>query len=199
MQTPTPELFQAAPPVKFTERNLRNFWRRVDKNGPLPDQSIPHYRGLSQCWTWLGSLHPQKGYGQLGWNGRLIYVHRFSWILANGAIPDGMRILHRCDIRSCVNPDHLFVGTDEDNARDRESKSRGKQPCGDMNGKRRHPDKCARGERNGNAILTLEQIVQMRFRYRLGGISHQALADEYGIDKSQAGRIIRRQFWKHVT
>lgn len=185
-------------PVKFTARNIKNFWRKVDKQGPLPDQTHPSYQGLDPCWIWKGALN-RKGYGQRGLNGKLVYTHRFAWLLFHGDIPEEMKVLHRCDCRNCVNPSHLFIGTDKDNARDREEKGRGAQPTGDASGKRLNPEACARGNSNGRAKLSEADIREMRSKYAKGGWSHQQIADAYGIDKSQAGRIIRRQFWKHVV
>ena len=75
------------------------------------------------CWEWVKSLH-SKGYGQIWFNGKLWLVHRLSWFLHNGPIPDGMLICHHCDNRPCGNPTHLFLGTDADNIHDMMTKGR---------------------------------------------------------------------------
>ena len=83
------------------------------------------HRKTSGCWIWEGTRE-RKGYGRLGRghsSGQLL-AHRASYELFVGPIPDGMMVLHRCDIPSCVNPEHLFIGTAADNARDEVAKGR---------------------------------------------------------------------------
>lgn len=78
------------------------------------------------CWIWLGA-RDQYGYGKLGSHGRhMLSAHRLFYTFYKGEIPEGMSVCHKCDTPPCVNPDHLFLGTPLDNARDRERKGRGK-------------------------------------------------------------------------
>lgn len=106
------------------------FWARVDKSGC--------------CWVWTGSCN-NKGYGRFDGE----YAHRFSWRLLSGPIPDGLNVLHRCDNPPCVRPDHLFLGTVSDNARDMWAKGRGVlqrpgvAPRGDAHHFRRNPEMAA--------------------------------------------------------
>lgn len=86
------------------------FWTHVDKSG--------------DCWIWTGARYA-LGYGAFGPKGTgAMGAHRYSWILAHGEIPAGMKVLHKCDVRCCVNPDHLFLGTQKDNIADMMAKGR---------------------------------------------------------------------------
>lgn len=91
------------------------------------------------CWLWTGA---HGRYGNLSVNKRHMDAHRFSWLLHRGQIPDGMRVLHSCDVSLCVNPEHLFLGTAKDNTRDMLAKGRhrystAKAPSGERHWKRR--------------------------------------------------------------
>jgi hypothetical protein len=95
-----------------TENDLTRFWSRVDKSN-----------GLDACWMWTAGLH-NRGYGRIRWNGMPECAHRIVWMLINGAIPNELEVLHRCDNPPCCNPGHLFLGTQADNMHDRDAKGR---------------------------------------------------------------------------
>lgn len=87
----------------------------------LDCMSIPEPN--SGCTLWLGSVYG-IGYGKVSWQGRQRPAHRMAWIDAHGSIPNGLLVLHKCDVPSCINVDHLFLGTDADNAADKARKMR---------------------------------------------------------------------------
>ena len=101
---------------------------------PTPDQESLFFRFWDKvtigddCWEWQAyRIPPPSGYGQFGMGGRrgrMHPAHRVAWLLWHGTIPEGMRVLHRCDNPPCVRPDHLFLGTQADNVRDMHQKGR---------------------------------------------------------------------------
>lgn len=112
--------------VRAIQPPEERFWVKVDKTAP------------GGCWLWTGVRRP-NGYGSFSVRQKYFGTHRFSWELTNGPIPTGLNVLHRCDVRACVNPEHLFLGTHRDNAIDREQKGR--------KGKRKLTCECMRCEK----------------------------------------------------
>lgn len=98
---------------KTREQRLAFFWAHVRKE--------------QDCWIWTGARHP-FGHGLFMWEGKNQYVHRISWQLHKGPIPDGLYVCHTCDNPPCVNPDHLWIGTCGDNLRDMAAKGRHAKP-----------------------------------------------------------------------
>jgi len=82
---------------------------------------------FTDCWFWIGSKHSSKGYGSFRLK-KPIKAHRASWILYKGEIPENLHVLHKCDNPLCVNPDHLFLGTNADNVKDKVAKKRQYKP-----------------------------------------------------------------------
>jgi len=115
---------------------IKRFWRYVDKSG-----------SETGCWEWTAS-RSVGGYGMFYPDARSkIGAHRFSWFLAFGPIAEGLQVCHRCDNRRCVRPDHLFLGTHQDNADD--MKKKGRSASGERNGSRRYPERLRRGADRG--------------------------------------------------
>lgn len=167
---------------KYTiERNISIFWSKVNKDGAIP----AHSPELGNCWLWTAFCYP-NGYGKRIWENGESYAHRVSWIINRGEIPDGLQVLHKCDVRNCVNPKHLFLGTQKDNMRDMINKGRMVIPP-------------RNGEKNSNSKLTIAQVREIRIRYAVGGISHKKLGDEFGISDGQIGYIVNYKGWKEDT
>lgn len=82
---------------------------------------------LTGCWEWVGSRR-HRGYGQVNFKGKIRKAHRVAWELSFGIVPDGLSVLHKCDNPPCINPDHLFVGDQQDNINDMFTKGRQKAP-----------------------------------------------------------------------
>lgn len=158
------------------------FWRRVEKK--------------EFCWEWIGSKF-RGGYGQLT-HGEEIYqhknlkAHRVSYEIHFGKIPEDKIVCHHCDNASCVNPDHLFLGTWQDNVQDMIQK-----------GRRFNTE----GEKNGQSKLTDNQVKEIREKYKMNEItgrylrkkySNAKLAKEYGITQSVISDIITYKKWKHI-
>ena len=133
------------------------FWSHVDKSG--------------DCWIWTGRRDP-CGYGRYH-TGSEHLAHRLSWTWCRGLIPDKMYVLHRCDNPPCVNPEHLFIGTQSDNMIDGITKGRVRLPPQD-------------GEQNHQAKLTAALVEKIRVRYAAGGVLQRQLAVEYGLTSVSA-------------
>lgn len=135
----------------------------------------------SGCWIWMGAMRGMRGnqYGHMRFNGKLEGAHRVSWILHKGGISPGMKILHRCDVGLCVNPEHLFVGTQSDNMED-------------MVNKGRHPYPVC--EVHHRAKLTNEQVRAIRASAQ----SHGQLAKAYGVTKRTIINVRQRKVYGSV-
>lgn len=159
----------------FAASPEERFWAMVNKSGPVP----AHAPELGPCWVWTGHCNR---YGSFGLGRKIVRAHRFSWELAHGPIPDGLCVLHKCDNPPCTNPGHLFLGTQLDNARDRDRKGR-------LNSRV--------GERNPKAKLTETEVLAIRAEYvpRYGAL--RAIARKYGVTPS-AIRWVVSEGWKSV-
>lgn len=136
--------------------------------------------GFSDCWYWIGSIDC-VGYGRFPYEGET-KAHRVSWKLFHGIITKGMNVLHKCDVRSCVNPDHLFLGTQLDNV-------------ADMVSKNRLVVIPSPGEKNGMAKLTREQVNEARSLHA-SGIMQKDICKRFGVSPMTISRIVRNQSWK---
>lgn len=133
----------------------------------------------SDCILWAAALN-NDGYGSVYWEGKCRKAHRMAWQAVHGPIPEGMCVCHRCDRPSCVNPDHLFLGTHRDNMHDMLKKGRRASTIG---------SKCP------SALLT-ESVVR---DILLDPRKQRDIAKAFGVSKSTVGAIKARVSWKHVT
>lgn len=173
-------------------------YRRWQATGdPGADQPIRGYRlGLherfkragyilteSGCHEWPNSKN-SRGYGTLGGdlNGPTLAAHRVAWEIAHGPIPPGMGVRHICDNPPCINPEHLLLGTHQDNMDDRTARERQ-----------------VRGTRSSKAKLTEDQVRQMRALYATGAVRKVDLAAQFGIGFSTVRQVLNRQTWRHVA
>lgn len=163
------------------------------------------------CHLWTGGAKLNGGYGSIGVGGRMARAHRVAWELANGPVPPGMCVCHRCDVPACVNVAHLFLGTHAENAADRNAK--GRQAKGDGHPSRTRPEALARGDRSGSRVhpearprgsahrhakLTEESVVEIRARVAAGEPG-SAVARRFSVGPSAVRDIAARRTWRHVA
>lgn len=141
----------------FAER----FWRRVEKT--------------EGCWLWTGFINPKTGYGSFWREGKGVSAHRVSWELANGPLAEGEAVLHKCDVRACVRPDHLFKGDAAANMQDCIAK--GRLPFG--------------------SGLSPAQVLEARHRVE-GGESRRSIARGFGVTKSTVARAVRGDTYRSI-
>ena len=130
------------------------------------------------CWICTSHAQNGKGYVYLKRDGVRISGHRYSYIKHKGEIPDGMVVRHKCDVRNCINPDHLIIGTQADNVNDRVSRNRG-----------------ACGEGINTSKLTTEQVEFIRNNDDMNGIE---LAKLFGVHNATIYRARNSESWKHI-
>lgn len=184
-------------------------WNPTTPRVPLADRFWVKVEKTADCWLWCGAPGGE-GYGCIRIAGHAVRAHRVAWELTNGPIPDGLWVLHRCDNRKCVNPAHLFLGTQSDNMRDMHNKGRGYRPGmgpqvppdrrarGMGSGRHTQPESNARGERNGQAKLSAAQVIAIRLRWANGERNAARIGREHGVSGAMIHLIVRRKKWAHI-
>lgn len=169
-------------------RNEAEFWDNVDKT--------------SDCWVWQRAK-TTSGYGKLSWCGKLVAAHRLSWNLTFGDIPDGINVCHHCDNPPCVNPNHLFLGTQLDNVRDMHSKARAPQNARghvrriqttqkywnslSEDERKKRVDRCRRRP------LTESDVQEIRKRIEVE--STNVLAKEFRVSRATISAVVTKKTW----
>lgn len=140
-------------------------------------------RQQGECLAWKGFINPKTGYASLQFNRVHYLAHRFTWLIHRGPIPDGLMVLHTCDNRPCCNPDHLFLGTHQDNMDDAKAKNRFKPPL---------------GEAHGQSKLKTKQVLNIIRLVTVEGLSQSAVARRYGVHQCNVSRIVGKKRWAHI-
>lgn len=162
------EILSLAPLVRRAEKLRRptdeeRFWEKLER--------------ADGCWTWPYGGHP-FGYGSTTFRGHRKLTHRLAWELTHGAVPPGLYVCHKCDNPPCCRPEHLFLGTPLDNARDRTRKGRSRK-------------------RGTPLVLTESDVRQIRVR-RAAGETLVRIAAAFGVDHSAVWQIVHRKAWAWV-
>lgn len=144
------------------------FWSKVEKT--------------DGCWIWTGPFNTTARYGSMRFGSIKMLSHRYSWVLHNGTIPDGLVVCHKCDNPPCVNPEHLFLGTHHDNVHDKMKKNRAVNVI---------------GSKIGCAVFVESEVFDIRVR-AASGESVKSLAKEYEASETAVRQLVKGNTWKHV-
>lgn len=151
---------------------ISRFRMRVNRSG-----------GPEACWLWMGHIG-ENGYGIVSLKGRQYKAHRLSYFIEHGRIDHDRLVLHRCDVRACVNPAHLFLGTPKDNSQDAVRKGRNTKLY---------------GEQNGKAKLTRATVLAIRRLCRRGGVYQKTVAKQFGVSEATVSYVVNGGRWRKLT
>ena len=146
------------------------FFAKVNKDAP------------DGCWEWTASMRV-RDYGGFVFYGENMLAHRASWIIHNGDIPENMCVLHKCDNPTCVNPDHLFLGTQADNVTDMCVKGR---------------KAIFTGDNNSNSKLNTRNVLDIRKHWSAKKMTRIEMAEFFKVDITTINRVISRSTWQHI-
>lgn len=150
-------------------KTLARFWSKVRINE------------TTECWDWKGCMRSKEGYGLFSIGRKDLSAPRFAYETFYGPIPKGLNILHSCDNRRCVNPNHLSPGTQSQNLKDCVLRGRHVPP---------------KGERNGMSLLTYEKVSAIRSEYSGAWGSMTRLSEKFGVSVPTVHAIINNKRWK---
>jgi hypothetical protein len=157
---------------KLHNADIRRFWSYVDR------------RGAEECWPWVGTKDAH-GYGIYSVRHRLYKAHRAAYYFNHGEIDAKLVCCHRCDNPTCVNPAHLWLGTQRQNTQDRDAK-----------GRTRTGRLC--GENNHGTKLTPENVLWIRGNYKPNELSTRKLAAMFSVSQTKIRQVLARECWKHI-
>lgn len=172
----------------FSQSLIDRFWPKVNKDAP------------NGCWEWTAGIS-KLGYGfffvarNTFTKSGNVPSHRVSFMIANGPIPDGLLVCHKCDNRKCVNPDHLFLGTDADNVHDMIAKGRAKFPTTSF---KKGTNTLRPLEVMPWAKFTKEKVQLIRELHSNGNLDKNSLALEWNVTPEAIHAVVMRRTWKHV-
>lgn len=153
---------------------LGDFWSKVD------------IKGDDDCWNWTGMTYRNRDLrGLVRVKKKLTFAHREAWRLTHGEIPKGMCVCHKCDVTTCCNPRHLFIGTQLENIADRQKKGR----C-----KSKGPD----GQKNGMAKLRDDQANEILRLLETKAVKSKEIAKRFGVSESLISRMKHGKAWVHL-
>lgn len=148
---------------------VKRFWSKVCKED------------TNECWMWIGCVNG-SGYGSFKTSYKSNMAHRFSWELVNGKIPNGLEILHKCDNRLCVNPNHMDIGTSKDNMRDMINKGRS-----------------GVGDKNSMSKYTELDVLRIKKAYKKGISTYESVGKLFGISWGHVRQLVLCTRWKHIS
>lgn len=149
------------------------FWAKVDRRRP------------DDCWLWQGAID-RRGYGRFSFLGRNAHAHQVALLIDGRPLPKGAYACHHCDVKACVNPRHLYVGTARTNVLDMYARGRAA-----LNPRR--------GEASAMSRLTEAAVQAIRSRYAAGDVNQRELAAEYGVTQPTIWRVVHQETWAHVA
>lgn len=162
---------------------------RYPRNFPIKLRFMDKVKKTNSCWIWTSVTEP-RGYGVFHVKRKAYRAHRFAYQLFVGEIPSALIVCHTCDVRNCVNPDHLFLGTHKDNTQDMIKKGR---------------EFRRRGENINFSKLTESDVIEIRRLYKRGGPWHSSgsdsndLAKKFGVSANAILLIVNKKTWAHVS
>lgn len=134
------------------------------------------------CWIcFAGGVNSR--YGTIWYNGSNISCHRASWLVHKGPIPEGLHVLHTCDVKGCIAPDHLFIDTEVDNMQDKHRKGRNDPRQGSL---------------NPAAYLNEEKVREIKYFIEHSGLTQKRIAEHFGVTQSVISNIKNGITWNHV-
>jgi DNA-binding XRE family transcriptional regulator len=157
----------------------QKFWKYVDKS--------------QDCWLWMGAT--AHGYGSFTSDGKTWRAHRLSYLWAYGELPNDLDVLHSCDTPPCVNPDHLFLGTQADNMADMATKGRSIKGRSVKNKTHIYPNQ----RKSVPQKLTADQVCAIRRIRKEEGMTTRKLGKMFNVHHTTIGAILRGEYWSHVT